>query len=65
MCVFAAWQAVEHDPFVYNESADKTLAAQPWTKSIEPLHPNQYVNAKPDLSFPDTSLELDWVYGYR
>jgi microtubule-associated protein-like 6 len=53
------------DPFVFNEPANVKMAKQGWTNAIASLQPTAYADSRPDLSVPDTSLELEWVHGYR
>ena len=38
---------------------------EPWVKSVASLTPTALANATANQSFPDASLTLEWVHGYR
>jgi len=57
---------MESDPFKFGASpANVKMAKQGWTTAISSLTPSMYNQTRPDLSVPDTSLELEWVHGFR
>jgi microtubule-associated protein-like 6 len=56
---------LDSDPFAFTSPANATMAAQGWTTSIASLHPTAHAATRPDLSVPDSGLELEWVHGYR
>ncbi len=53
------------DPFAFTGPSDSKMAKQGWVAAIASLQPSEFSEMRPDLSVPDTSLELEWVHGYR
>jgi hypothetical protein len=53
------------DPFAFPTPALLKMAKQGWTTAVASLGPSRHAGSKPDPSVPDSSLELEWVHGYR